>query len=398
MSTATDALLETTRPGKESPELSVVMPCLNEAETLRACIMKAKDALKAAAISGEIIVADNGSTDGSQEIALDCGARVVEVKERGYGSALQAGMAAARGKYMLMGDADESYDFSHIPRFLQELRGGADLVMGNRFRGGIAKGAMPSLHRYLGTPVLTWIGRLFFKVPAGDINCGMRAFTREAYEKMALRSTGMEFATEMLVKASVLGMKVTEVPTTLSPDGRSRPPHLRTWRDGWRHLRFLLLYSPRWLFLYPGLLLMLLGSVVAGLLIRGPQRIGSVVFDVDTLVYATISIVLGFQVVTIAVFAKVFAVSEGLLPPDRKIERFFSYANLENGLVTGALIFIAGLALSVYAVGTWRAHHFGPMNSSQILRVTLPAAILMVLGLQISVASFFLSLLRLKRK
>lgn len=379
-------------------ELSVVLPCLNEAETLAVCIRKAREAMHTAHIDGEVVVADNGSTDGSQKIATESGARVVDVQERGYGAALRGGIAAARGRHIIMGDADDSYDFSQIPSFLNGLRSGSELVMGNRFQGGIARGAMPFLHRYLGNPVLTWLGRLFFKVPCGDIHCGLRAFTKDAYNRMGLHTTGMEFASEMVVKAALLKLRISEVPTTLSPDGRTRSPHLRTWRDGWRHLRFLLLYSPRWLFLYPGLALMSAGLVLSGWLITGPKQIGHAILDVDTLVYGVISILLGFQAVTMAVFAKVFAVSEGLLPSDRNIERLFSYANLETGLLVGAVIFLLGLGSSVYAVGSWRAHHFGPMNSSQMLRLTLPAAASMTFGFQIAVASFFLSLLQLKRK
>src|SRR5215472_5292258 len=308
------------------------------------------------------------------------------------------GISAAKGRYIVMGDADDSYDFSHIPRFLAELRKGHDLVMGNRFNGGIARNAMPLLHRYLGNPVLTFLGRLFFKAPCRDFHCGLRGFTKDAYQRMGLCTSGMEFASEMVVKAALLGMRLSEVPTTLSRDGRSRPPHLRTWRDGWRHLRFLLLYSPRWLFLYPGFVLMLVGTVASAWLIRGPQKVGRVTFDVDTLVYAAISILLGFQGISVALFAKVFAVSEGLLPHDRKIERFFSYANLENGLVTGILIFVVALGCSVYAVGAWRAHHFGSLDSSQMLRLTLPAAVAISLGCQIAIASFFMSLLRMKKQ
>ena len=374
------------------------MPCLNEAETLQVCIAKAKEGLRIGGVRGEIIVADNGSSDGSQEIARQCGARVVEVPEKGYGNALQGGIAAARGKYVLMGDADDSHDFTHLPRFLEQLRKGSDLVTGNRFRGGIAKDAMPPLHRYVGNPVLTWLGRVFFKTPSGDIYCGLRAFTKEAWEKMQLRSSGMQFAPEMVIKATLLKMRISEVATTMSPDGRSRPPHLRPWRDGWRTVRFFLLYSPRWLFLYPGVVLMVAGLLLAGWMIKGPQKVGGVSFGVDTLVYAVTFILLGFQTITVAVFAKVFAISEGLLPPDRKLERFFSYANLENGLVTGVLVFSAGLGLSVYAMVSWRAHHFGPLDSSHMLRLTLPAAVSMTLGLQISIASFFLSLLRLRKK
>jgi hypothetical protein len=257
---------------------------------------------------------------------------------------------------------------------------------------------MPLLHRYLGNPVLTFLGRLFFKAPCGDFHCGLRGVAKDSYQRMDLRTSGMEFASEMVVKAALLGMRVSEVPTTLSPDGRSRPPHLRTWRDGWRHLRFLLLYSPRWLFLYPGFVLMLVGTLASAWLIRGPQKLGGVTFDVDTLVYAVISILLGFQIVSIALFARVFAASEGLLPHDPKIERLFSYANLENGVVTGVIIFLVGLGGSVGAVGAWRVHHFGPLDSSQMLRLTLPAAVAMTLGCQIAIGSFFLSLLNMRKK
>jgi glycosyltransferase involved in cell wall biosynthesis len=398
MTTTLEMPNETRAGSQDQLELSIVMPCLNEAATLRACVTKAWDTLRAADIRGEVIVADNGSTDGSQQIATECGARVVNVKERGYGNALQGGIAAATGKYILMGDADESYDFSHAPRFVEELKRGADLVMGNRFRGGITKGAMPFLHQYLGNPVITRIGRIFFKAPCGDIFCGLRGFNKDSYERMKLRTTGMEFAVEMVVKASVMGMRVSEVPTTLAPDGRGRPPHLHTWRDGWRTLRFLLLYSPRWLFLYPGALLMLVGIVVSAGIIAGPLKVGTVIFDVDTLVYSAIAILLGFQVITIAIFAKVFAVSEGLLPADPRLEKFFSYANLENGLVMGLLVFFTGLGLSIYAVASWHAHHFGTLDVSQMLRLTLPAAVAMTLGVQVAVASFFLSLLRLRKK
>lgn len=398
MSASLKTPLPAAAPDQAPVELSVVMPCLNEAETLRGCILKAQEALRAANIRGEIIVADNGSTDGSQQIALESGARLVNVNQKGYGSALRGGIAAARGKYILMGDADASYDFSHLPRFLAQLRAGSDLVMGNRFLGGIAHGAMPNLHRYLGNPVLTWLGRLFFHAPCGDFYCGLRAFRKDSYEKMGLRTSGMEFASEMVVKAALLGMRVSEVPTTLSPDGRSRPPHLRTWRDGWRGLRFLLLYSPRWLFLYPGVFLMLAGTLVSAWLITGPKQVGSVTFDVDTLIYAVISILLGFQAITIALFAKVFAISQGLLPADTKVEKFFSYASLESGLLAGALVFFGGLSLSVYAVISWHAHHFGPLDTSQMLRLTMPAAVSMTLGFQLSLASFFLSLLRIKRE
>src|SRR5271156_4878894 len=271
----------------EPIELSVVMPCLNEAETLESCIRKAQQAMQSANIAGEVIVADNGSSDGSIEIAERLGARVVPVRTRGYGNALMGGIAAARGKYVVMGDADDSYDFGHIPRFLEQLRQGADLVMGNRFRGGIQKSAMPALHRYFGNPALSRLGRLFFRSGVGDFYCGLRGFRKDAYERMGLRTTGMEFATEMVVKAALLGMPIVEVPTTLSPDGRSRAPHLRTWHDGWRTLRFFLLYSPRWLFLYPGLTLMAAGTALGLWLLPASRQIGSVTFDVHTMVYAS---------------------------------------------------------------------------------------------------------------
>jgi hypothetical protein len=380
-------------------EVSVVMPCLNEAQTVGTCIAKAKQAFREANISGEVIVADNGSNDGSQEIAERLGARVIPVKARGYGSALMGGIAAAVGEYIIMGDADDSYDFGHIPRFLQELRTGDDLVMGNRFRGGILPGAMPPLHKYLGNPALTRIGRLFFGGgPCGDFYCGLRGFSKQAYEKMDLRTTGMEFATEMVVKANLLGMKIGEVPTTLSPDGRGRPPHLRTWRDGWRTLRFFLLYSPRWLFLYPGIVLMLVGLMAGAWLLPAPRQIGSVTFDVHTLLYAAVTILLGFQAIAFALFTKLFAVSEGLHPPDPEFEKIFHYINLENGLLVGALLAFIGFSASVYAVKVWGAHHFGPLDFSHTLRIVIPAVLSLTLGVQAIFCSFFLSVLGMRRR
>ena len=382
----------------EPVELSVVMPCLNEAETLESCIRKAQRALKDANISGEVLIADNGSTDGSIEIAERLGARVVHVKAKGYGSALMGGIAAASGKYLLMGDADDSYDFGHIPRFVEKLRGGADLVMGNRFRGGIEPGAMPFLHRYLGNPVLSRVGRLFFKSPFRDFHCGLRAFSKSAYVKMGLNTTGMEFASEMVVKATLLKLPVAEVPTTLAPDGRTRAPHLRTWRDGWRHLRFLLLYSPRWLFLYPGLALMLAGTLVGLWLLPGPATVGHVTFDVHTMVYAATFVLLGFQAAAFAVFTKIFAISEGLFPPDPAMEKLFRYITLEVGLVLGALLMAAGLGASLYAVGAWGARHFGMLDYSRTMRLVIPAALLLTLGAQTIFASFFLSVLGMRRR
>jgi len=380
-------------------ELSVVMPCLNEAETLEHCIRKVQDTIRSASIAGEVIIADNGSRDGSIEIAERLGARVVRVKARGYGSALMGGIEAAAGKYIVMGDADASYDFGHIPRFLEPLRKGVDLVIGNRFRGGIEKGAMPPLHQYFGNPALTWIGRLFFRNRAvGDFYCGLRGFRKEAYERMGLRTTGMEFATEMVVKSTLLRMQVTEVPTTLSPDGRSRPPHLRTWRDGWRTLRFFLLYSPRWLFLYPGIALMLVGVVLGAWLLPAPRIVGAVTFDVHTLLYAAAFVLLGFQGIAFAVFTKLFAISEELHPPDPLLDRVFRYVTLEIGLAIGAVLTLAGLGASIVAVAGWGTQHFGPLDYSHTMRIVIPGVLLLIMGAQAVFASFFLSVLGLPRR
>jgi glycosyltransferase involved in cell wall biosynthesis len=379
-------------------ELSVVMPCLNEAETIEACIRKALETLQKAHIAGEVVVADNGSTDGSPQIAARLGARLVRIDCKGYGSALRGGIAAAYGKYVVMGDADGSYDFTHIPFFLTPLREGADLVIGNRFRGGIQKGAMPFLHRYLGNPVLSWIGREFFQSPARDFHCGLRGVSKDAFARMDLRSTGMEFASEMVVKATLLKMRVVEVPTTLSPDGRSRAPHLRTWHDGWRHLRFLLLYSPRWLFLYPGIILMAIGAALELWLLPDPKTIGNVVFDVNTLLYGAAFFLMGYQSIIFAIFTKVFAISEGLLPADPMLDKWFRYITLEVGLLVGAVLMLIGLGLSFYAVGTWQAQHFGPLNYVHTMRLVIPAVLCLIVGLQTEFASFFLSVLGLHRR
>jgi len=385
-------------PHDEQVELSVIMPCLNEAETLATCITKAQAALREHGICGEVVVADNGSTDGSQAIAENLGARVVNVQRKGYGNALMGGIAAARGKYILMGDSDASYDFGDIPRFLHRLRDGYDLVMGNRFRGGIQPGAMPPLNRYLGNPVLTQIGRLFFKSPCKDFHCGLRGFSKKAYERMGLRSTGMEFASEMVVKATLFGMPICEVPTSLAPDGRNRRPHLRPWRDGWRHLRFLLLYSPRWLFLYPGFALMLLGIAVGAWLLPGPRTIGRAVLDVHTLLYAAIAVLLGFQATAFAAFTKVFAILEGLHPPDPALNKLFRYVTLEAGLLAGGLLTLLGLAFSSYAVHTWSVRNFGPLDISHTFRLVIPGALCLTLGVQMIFSSFFLSILGLRHR
>ena len=379
-------------------ELSIVMPCLNEAETIATCIRKAQGFLNANGIAGEVVIADNGSTDGSQSIARSLGARVADIPTKGYGSALSGGIAAARGAYVVMGDADDSYDFSNLMPFLVKLREGYDLVMGNRFKGGIKPGAMPPLHRYFGNPVLTAIGRIFFGSPCGDFHCGLRGFRKTSAVTLDLRTTGMEFATEMIVKATLARLRITEVPTTLSPDGRSRPPHLRSWRDGWRHLRFLLLFSPRWLFLVPGAALMILGTVIAVWLLPGPRRVGAITLDVHTLLYAAMAVLIGFQGLAFAAFTKVFAISEGLLPPDPRLDRVFRYITLEVGLIVGALLVAGGLAGSIYALVFWQSRSFGPLNPSQVLRTILPAMTMLTLGSEVIFASFFLSVLGLHRR
>jgi glycosyltransferase involved in cell wall biosynthesis len=383
---------------EEDIELTVVMPCLNEAATVGVCVNKARGAMERHGIRGEVVVADNGSTDGSQQIAAEAEARVVRVETRGYGSALRAGIAAARGRYVLMGDADNSYDFTRLDEFVGKLREGYDLVMGNRFQGGILPGAMPPLHRYLGNPVLTGIGRLFFKSPVGDFHCGLRAFRKDAIERLGLRTLGMEFASEMVVKATRFGLRVTEIPTTLAPDGRGRAPHLRPWRDGWRHLRFLLLYSPRWLFLYPGLALVALGTVVGALLLPGPRFIGSVGFDVHTLLFAAMAILIGFQSILFATFSKVFAITEGLLPEDPRLNKLFRVITLETGLVAGAVLVAAGIGAWLLGLAYWQSRHFGPLDPEKTLRIVIPGVVCFTLGFQIILSSFFLSVLGMARR
>lgn len=382
----------------EALELTILMPCLNEAETLEVCIRKALGFLAQHQVQGEVLIADNGSTDGSQTIAERADARVVPVKDKGYGNALLGGIAAAKGRYLIMGDADDSYDFVNLMPFVEKLREGYDLVMGNRFRGGIQPGAMPPLHYYLGNPVLTGIGRLFFCPEIGDYHCGLRGFSKAAAEKMALRTTGMEFASEMVVKASLLGLRICEVPTTLKPDGRSRPPHLRSWRDGWRHLRFMLMYSPRWLFLIPGATLMLVGMLACVWLLPGPRTIGNVTFDVHTLLYAGLAVLVGFQSVIFAVFTKTFAITTGLLPPDQRMEKLFRHITLETGLIVGVLLVLTGLCGTAYAVLGWQKTQFGPLVPADTLRTVIPSFILLALGCQTILASFFMSILGLQRR
>jgi glycosyltransferase involved in cell wall biosynthesis len=378
-------------------EVSIVIPCLNEAETLARCIQKAQRALEAEGLEGEIIVADNGSTDGSAVIARELGARVVEVPRKGYGNALIGGIGAAGGTFVIMGDADDSYDFGAIGPFIEKLRAGADLVVGNRFLGGIEPGAMPWSHRWLGNPALTRIGRIFFHARVGDMHCGLRGFRKDAFERMQLRAAGMEFASEMVIKASLKGMRITEVPVVLHPDGRSRPPHLRTWRDGWRHLRFMLLFSPRWLFLYPGVTLFGIGVVLSVALLPGPLRVGGVRLDIHTLLVAGFLCLLGYQLVLFAVFTKTFAVREGFHPPHLVLERLYRYVTLEVGLAAGALTALAGAVALVAAVISWQAVGFGNLDPSLTMREVIPAVVLLALGTQTVFASFFISILSIDR-
>ena len=378
-------------------ELTVVMPCLNEAETVATCVRKAVKFIADSGISGEVVVADNGSTDGSQQLARDAGARVVDIQDKGYGNALMGGILAARGEYVIMGDADDSYDFTNLMPFVDELRKGADLVMGNRFAGGIAPGAMPPLHRYLGNPVLSFIGRLFFRSKIGDFHCGLRGFSRDSVMALNLQATGMEFASEMVVKAALAGQRVTEVPTTLAKDGRSRPPHLHTWRDGWRHLRFLLLFSPRWLFFVPGIVIGTAGIVIGAAVAAGPITIGSVTFDVDTLVAASAMVVIGFQAVLFWLFTQVYAGAEGFLPEEPKVQRLLEKLSLERGLIAGAAIGVAGLGGLIFSLTYWHANKFGQLNYEHALRLMVPSVTALVLSCQLILGTFFLSILGIKQ-
>jgi glycosyltransferase involved in cell wall biosynthesis len=380
-------------------DLTILMPCLNEAETLARCIEKAKVGIQRSGVRGEILIADNGSTDGSQAIAEKLGVRLVPVKDKGYGSALRGGIQAAAGEWILMGDADDSYDFSDITGFVKKFQEGFDLVMGCRLPAGggtISPGAMPWKNRWLGNPVLTFIGRLFFKCPAHDFHAGLRGFTKTAFAAMDLQTTGMEFASEMVIKSTFKKLKITEVPVTLHKDGRSRPPHLKPWRDGWRHLRFMLLFSPRWLFLVPGIFLSLLGIVFGVRLALGDFQIGGVVLNVGTLAVACMTAIVGFQLVAFAFFTKVFAIAEGLLPDDPKLSRLFKIFTLEKGIVFGLLILLAGLVLLANAVWIWKQFGFGQLLPEENMRRLIPAATLVVLGIQIIFSSFFMSALGLK--
>jgi glycosyltransferase involved in cell wall biosynthesis len=379
-------------------ELSILMPCLNEAETIESCIRKASNFITANNIRGEVVIGDNGSTDGSQEIARRNGARVVDVPIRGYGAAIFYGSERCLGRYIVVGDSDDSYDFSALQSFLTKLREGYGLVMGNRFLGGIRPGAMPWKNRYLGNPVLSAVGRLFFRCPAKDFHCGLRGYSRECFDRLDLRTTGMEFASEMVIKATLQGEKIAEVPTTLDPDGRSHPPHLRPWRDGWRHLRFMLLFSPRWLFLYPGLALMAVGSIGFAWLWPGDVLLGGVHLSIDTMLYAAIAIVTGYQAVTFSLFTKIFAIAEGLLPEDARLNWLFRYITLETGLIAGTMLMLMSIIGTILAVARWKSAGFGPIDATATLRIVIPSATGLLLGAQTILNSLFLSVLGLRTR
>lgn len=373
------------------------MPCLDEAETISICVVKALRFLETRGIQGEVLVADNGSIDGSPDLAARSGARVIHVPQRGYGSALMAGIRAAHGRFVIMGDADDSYDFSSLDAFVERLRDGKQVVMGNRFMGSIMPGAMPPLHRYLGNPVLSNIGRLFFKVPCKDFHCGLRGFDRGAVLALNLRSPGMEFASELIVKAKLHRLSIAEVPITLHRDGRSRPPHLRSWRDGWRHLRFLLLYSPKWLFLYPGLLLTVVGGLVTAALIVSPVQIGMVRLGEGALVATSVLTAIGYQAVLFACLTKVHAQAEGFLPQDARFNRIFRYVRLETGLAAGFAMIALGVVFGVVAYFAWRDASWGQREATTTVRFAVPAALGLVLGSQTVLSSFFLSILGLRQ-
>jgi len=379
-----------------SLELTILMPCLNEAETVATCVRKARGFLERTAIEGEVLVADNGSSDGSPELARAAGARVVHISQKGYGSALLGGIRAARGKFVIMADADDSYDFSQLDLFVDSLRARNELVIGHRFRGGIRPGAMPALHRYLGNPLLSFAGRLFFSSRIGDFHCGLRGINRAAVLNLGLSSPGMEFASEMIVKATLARLRIAEVPTTLSPAGRSRPPHLRSWRDGWRHLRFLLMMTPRWLMLYPGLTLIGIGTAAQVALYPAPIFVGRVGFDIHTMLYAAGATVLGVQLVLFSILARSVGVLKNILPMSRALARFLRLFTLERGILAGLSLGLAGFGLAVYSLGRWASVELGPLDPPAMMRVAIPSVTLMLTGAEIVFASFMLSFIDLR--
>lgn len=374
-------------------ELTILMPCLNEAETLEVCIQKAQSFLERAKVDGEVLISDNGSTDGSQEIARNLGARVVDAPQKGYGAALIAGIENAQGKFVIMGDSDDSYDFSQLDAFVEALRGGADLVMGNRFQGGIEKNAMPPLHRYLGNPVLSTVGRVFFRTPVGDFHCGLRGFSREKIQQLRLSAPGMDFASEMVIKSSLADLEITEVPITLSPDGRSRPPHLRSWRDGWLHLKLLLTFAPHWLFYYPGLALVAVGAILSALLIGGPVQIGNVTFDVTTLILASAMILVGFQMVCFYAIARLFSVRFKLLPASKRFEKISGWISVDRACQIGGVLLLSGIVTAVSAVLIWASAGWGDLNFSTVARMAVFAVVSSSLGIQTITAGFLWGLL-----
>src|SRR5262249_19487668 len=368
-------------------ELTILMPCLNEAETLATCVRKAKGFLARTGISGEVLIADNGSTDDSRRIAEALGARVISTQQKGYGAALIGGIEAARGQYTVMGDADDSYDFASIDQFIDRLRGGADLVIGNRFNR-IQPGAMPLMHRYLGNPLLSFIGRLFFHIPVSDFHCGLRGFNTAKTRMLGLQTSGMEFASEMIVRSMLAGFRIAEVPITLYPDGRSRPPHLRSWRDGWRHLKFLLMYSPRWLYLVPGFLLLAVGLILAFALLSGPRELANIVLDLNTLLVACCLAIAGAQLVTFGALSRYFAMKSGFLPSPTSAKQMLRWANTERILQVGGALFFLGLTAFGYAVWSWARLDFGNLFDPFIPRILMLGLTGMVIGIQIAFAAF----------
>ncbi len=380
----------------ENLDLTIVMPCLNEAETIGSCVKKAMKSLRDLGLRGEVLVADNGSTDGSIEIAEAGGARVVQIKQKGYGNALRGGIGAAHGKWIIMGDSDDSYDFSRLAPFVEKFKAGYELVMGCRLSkggGSIMPGAMPWKNRHIGNPTLSFLGRLFFKCPVTDFHCGLRGFSREGYQKLDVRTTGMEFASEMVIKATLKNLKITEVPITLHKDGRSRPPHLKPWRDGWRHLRFMLLFSPRWLFLWPGVAALLAGVALFIPLSIGPLKIGRIAFDTNTFLVAGLMIVLGLQVLFFAVFTRSYATLRGLLPQKSELRAVMNIFSLERGVIAGILLALGGLGFMIKAVLKWQEVGFGMLSYPESLRLVIPAVILLMIGVQTIFSSFFLAIL-----
>lgn len=377
-------------------ELTILMPCLNEEETIAACIKKAKFFLEKNNINGEVLISDNGSTDKSVSIAESLGARVVNVKRKGYGSALIAGSENAHGKYVIMGDADDSYDFENLMPFVEKLREGYDLVMGNRFWGGIEKGAMPWLHRYIGNPILSFIGQVFFKSKIRDFHCGLRGYNRERILNLGLHTTGMEYASEMVVMAELEKYKICEVPTTLKKDGRSRASHLRSFRDGWRHLKFLLMYCPKWLFLYSGVTLIIIGLILGMILSLGQLSIGGVVLSIHSMIYCMVAIIVGINIIYFYLFTKIYAEKNHFIPKDKSIDKFVKFGE-DRGILIGIMTFLFGLILTIVAVIIWSRTGFNELEPEKIMRLVVPSATFIEVGIETIFASFFMGILKIER-